>query len=164
MSNKPRQRPLSFIAPIKGGMDEDSVQKNYKELSALIADVSPAGLNDVGTVHFGNFLFLEPATGSDGTQYYKKFALFTFYDGSFERYVKDFAAKVGDTFNALLQHLDDVPKDLRDVKKQPEKFSKYVQAHDQPVAKWYTAYPDKIVKEITNPVQGVVADFEEAVL
>ncbi|ACK71273.1 hypothetical protein PCC7424_2868 [Gloeothece citriformis PCC 7424] len=157
---KPRQRPLSFIAPIKG-VDEVSVQENYKKLSALIANVGPAGLNDVGTVHFGNFLFLEPATGSDGTQYYKKFALFTFYDGKFETYVKDFALKVGNTFNALLQYLDDVPEDLIPVQQNIEDFADYIEKYDQPVAKWYTAYPNKIVKEITNPVQGVTANLEE---
>lgn len=147
MGDKPRQQPLSFIAPIKDG--------KYEELLQLIAQLDPTGLNDVGTVHFGNFIFLEPACGNDGKKYYKKFALFTFYDGEFDAYVKDFVENVGDTFNALIKFLDDVPENLTDVTKQPEAFAKYVEKYDQPVAKWYTAYPDKIVKQITNPVEGV---------
>jgi hypothetical protein len=147
MSDKPRQQPLSFIVPIKEG--------KYEELRDLIAGVGPTGLNNVGTVHFGNFIFLEPAIGNDGKEYYKKFGLFTFYDGEFETYVKDFVEHVGDTFNALLTFLDDVPEDLIPVQQSPQEFTKYVKKYDQPVAKWYTAYPDKIVKKITNPVQGV---------
>ncbi|GAB1541001.1 hypothetical protein NUACC21_36700 [Scytonema sp. NUACC21] len=154
MSDKPKQQPLSFIAPIKGA-DDSSVQENYQKLSALIARVDATGLNNVGTVHFGNFIFLEPATGNDGNQYYKKFALFTFYDGTFEQYVKDFVTKVGDTFNALLEYLGDVPEDLVPVQQSPQEFAEYVKKYDQPVAKWYSAYPNKIVKDITNPVEGV---------
>lgn len=153
MSDKPKQRPLSFIAPIKG-KTEVEVQNNYETLSRLIAKVDATGLNNVGTVHFGNFMFLEPATGDNGQKYYKKFALFTFYDGTFEQYVKDFVDKVGNTFNALLAHLDDVPEDLIPVEQSPQEFAEYVRKYDQPVAKWYAAYPNKIVKEITNPVQG----------
>jgi hypothetical protein len=155
MSDTPKQLPLSFIAPIKG-KTEVEVQGNYNQLSELIAKVDATGLNNVGTVHFGNFIFLEPATGNDGNKYYKKFALFTFYDGDFDTYVDDFVAHVGETFNALLRFLDDVPEDLIPVQQSPKEFAKYVKKYDQPVAKWYTAYPNKRVKpDITNPVEGV---------
>ena len=155
MSDQPRQRPLSFIAPIKGD-SEPSIQSNYEALRQLLEGVTPEGLNSVGTVHFGNFIFLEPATGTNGGDYYKKFALFTFYDGDFRTYVKDFVENVGDTFNALLSHLDDVPEGVIPVQRNIKGFGDYVEDHDQPVAKWYTAYPNKIVKDITDPVEGVV--------
>ena len=155
MSDQPQQKPLSFIAPIKG-VDEPSIQKNYKALGQLLTQVTPEGLNSVGTVHFGNFLFLEPATGTNGEDYFKKFALFTFYDGDFRTYIKDFVENVGDTFNALLTYLDDVPEGVIPVQRNIQGFGDYVEGHNQKVAKWYTAYPDKIVREITDPVEGVV--------
>lgn len=154
MSDKPKQQPLSFIAPIKG-VDESSIQANYEALRTLLTQVTPDGLNKVGTVHFGNFIFLEPVTGTNG-EYYKKFALFTFYDGEFRTYVKDFVVNVGDTFNALLTYLDDVPEGVIPVQRNIQAFGDYVEKYDQPVAKWYAAYPNKIVKDITDPVEGVV--------
>jgi len=148
VSSQVKQNPLSFIAPIKEG--------KYEALRGLIAELDEKGLNSVGTVHFGNFIFLEPAI-KDGKEYHKKFALFTFYDGEFDKYVQDFVNHVGKVFDALLSCLDDVPDNLIPVNKNPKKFAEYVKKYDQPVAKWYTAYPDKLVKQITtDPVEGVV--------
>jgi len=156
MSNTIRQQPLSFVAPIV--IDDQDPALHYETLRALISSdkVNGNGLNAVATVHFANFIFLEKTTAANGKEYYKKLALFTFYDGDFETYVKDFVENVGALFDSLLVHLEN-GKSLIPVRENEDDFVKYIKNYDQPVARWYSAYPDKIVNKITShPVQGVM--------
>jgi hypothetical protein len=143
MSTKPEQKALSFVAPIKA-----PVLENYKALKEILeTGTFGAALDQIGTVHFGRFMFLEKVTPESGEEYYAKFALFTAYDGDFNKYVDDFVAVVGDFFNAVLVHLEDA-EELIPVQKDSEAFADYVGKYNQPVKVWYSAYPTLSVVKI----------------
>ncbi|MBD2299608.1 hypothetical protein H6G28_13520 [Nostoc sp. FACHB-190] len=147
MSNKPEQSPLSFVAPIKA-----PVADNYKALKKILeTGTFGEALDEVGTVHFGRFMFLEQVTPESGEEYYAKFALFTAYDGDFTKYVDDFVAVVGDFFNLLLQHLEDGDQVIP-VQKNAQDFAQYVHKYDQEVKVWYSAYPNLNVVDIRQLV------------
>ncbi len=143
MSIKPVQSPLSFVAPIK-----TPVQENYKVLKNILeTETFGAALDEIGTVHFGRFMFLEKVIPESGEEYYAKFALFTAYDGEFDKYVDDFVKVVGDFFNTVLQYLENGDQYIP-VQRNSKAFARYVKANDQEVKVWYSAYPDLTVIKI----------------
>ncbi|OKH51457.1 hypothetical protein [Scytonema sp. HK-05] len=140
----PAQKPLSFIAPIK-----QPVAQHYKELKQILTHVDGKALDQIGTVHFGRFMFLERDTTSTD-EVYTKFALFTAYDGDFKEYVQDFVDVVSEVFDALLEHLVD-GESLIPVKKNAQAFADFVDAHNEKVEVWYSAYPTlSVVQILTN--------------
>jgi hypothetical protein len=143
MSTKPEQSPLSFVVPIKAPVPE-----NYKALKEILeTGTFGTALDQIGTVHFGRFMFLEKVTPESGEEYYAKFALFTAYDGDFKKYVDDFVAVVYEFFNKALVHLENT-EGLTPVQKNSEAFADYVKKYNQPVKVWYSAYPTLTVVKI----------------
>lgn len=143
MNTQPNQKPLSFIVPIKA-----PVAENYKALKQILTTGTfGTALDKIGTVHFGRFMFLEKVTPESGEDYYAKFALFTAYDGDFDKYVADFVSEVGDFFNAVLKHFENGDEYIP-VQKKAKAFAAYVNTNNQEVEIWYSAYPDLTVVKI----------------
>jgi cytochrome P450 len=95
-------------------------------------------LDQVGTVHFARFIFLENDT---------KLALITSYDGSFETYMKNYIEVAGDLFDFMLDHIKDAPP--LPVRQYRNEFIEYVRridvVSDSPL---YSAYGDLTVQDI----------------
>ena len=137
----PSQSALNLVLQVK-----EPVAKNAAALRQVLKQLTPDGLNNVGTVHFGRFLFMDNDT---------KFLLFTSYDGKFEAYVNDFINETGDVFNTLLQFVDH-PEGLIPVQGSRREFVKFVRDNDAPTEVFYCAYPNLSVLEIikNNPDQS----------
>ena len=128
------QNPLTLVAKLKSPEDSQHLQQ------ALLANAAAMkeGLDAVGTVHFARWFFLD----NDMTV-----ILVTEYDGPFDVYVKDFIAKVGNLFNALLQHVTDPP--ALPVQQFPDAFVAWVNQHNiVPLLPLYSSYPSLTVLNI----------------
>jgi hypothetical protein len=129
----PVQTPLTCILPIKS-------QADYLALVELLKSAKPAvdaALDSVNTVHFARFVFLQNNT---------QLAIITTFDGTFADYISDFATHIGPIFDALFQHIADPPP--LPVKKNPDAFIAWVDAHDAKDSGFYSAYPTLKVVDI----------------
>jgi len=101
-------------------------------------------LDQVGTVHFARFVFLENDT---------KLALITAYDGSFETYMKNYIEVAGDLFDLMLDHIQDAPP--LSVRQYRDEFIAYVRridvVSDSPL---YSAYGHLTVQDILRLQEG----------
>ncbi|YCM44584.1 cytochrome P450 [Verrucomicrobiaceae bacterium 227] len=129
----PNQKALNLILKVK-----EPVAQNAAALRAVLKKLTPDGLNNVGTVHFGRFLLMENDT---------RFGILTEYDNDFGGYVTDFIVETGDVFNALLQFVEH-PEGLIPVEENREAFLNYVAEHDIPTEVFYSAYPTRTVQSI----------------
>ncbi len=75
------------------------------------------GLNNVGTVHFARFDFV------DGN-----LCMFSIYDGDFTSYIRDFIASIGNVFDAALALVKDPPP--LPVALHVDEFIEWVRVHD----------------------------------
>jgi hypothetical protein len=108
-------------------------------------------LTSIGTVHFARFLLLDRSTanlqpgGAAGDQLV--LAVITEYDGSFQAYIGDFVAQIGQVFDALLQFVVG-GQALTPVANNVAAFSAFVAANDasqhQPNEGLYSAYPQTV--------------------
>ena len=122
-------------------------EDDFKQLSALLTQIQSAppeknpiwvALNNLKTVHFARFVFLENHT---------KLAVITTYDGTFEDYINEFIDAIGDVFNALLAHMKDASP--LPVQKYRAEFLEFVRAHDlRAIEPFYSAYPTATVLDI----------------
>lgn len=129
------------------------------KLAALIemlekANATPA-LTSIGTVHYARFLLLDRSkpnllpdlaemnTPSDTLI----IGVVTEYDGSFEAYISDFTAQLGDVFDAMLSHVIG-GADVMPVKDNLNAFTKFVAENDggkhQPNQGLFNAYPQTV--------------------
>lgn len=156
--------PLTLLMPIIPGT-------NLMELAAALKsqqDKIDAALTSIGTVHYARFLLLDRsvpnlqpgATPSNELV----LAVITEFDGSFQKYIGDFVAQIGDVFNALLAFVVGGDKVIP-VQNNVNEFSAFVAANDasehfpnngapgpnQPPpagAGLYQAYPNTTVQQI----------------
>lgn len=75
------------------------------------------GLNNVGTVHFARFDFV------DGN-----LCMFSIYDGDFTSYIRDFIASIGSVFDAVVALVKDPPP--LPVALHVDEFIEWVRVHD----------------------------------
>jgi hypothetical protein len=95
-------------------------------------------LDQVGTVHFARFVFLENDT---------KLALITTYDGAFDNYIKNYIEVAGDLFDLMLEHIKDAPP--LPVRQYRDEFITYVERVDLVSdSQFYSAYGDLTVQDI----------------
>jgi hypothetical protein len=129
----PVQTPLTCIMPIRS-------PEGFQALAALLPIAKPkidAALKVIGTVHFARFVFLQ-----DNTQ----LAIITTFDGTFERYISDFASHIGPIFDLLFEHIESPPP--TPVAKNTPEFIAWVQAHDAREVGFFSAYPSLGVLDI----------------
>ncbi len=110
------QRMMNLVMPLK----EKSPVGRAKAALAIAAnkDEIYAGLDNVGTVHFARFVIVGD-----------NICMFSFYDGDFTNYIRDFIATIGSVFDAvvsLVEGGDEVIPSEDNV----EKFIDWVHAHD----------------------------------
>lgn len=138
----PVQSPLSLFMPLASPEDVAAVIQLLQQNQAVLG----GALDTIHTVHFARFMLLNV----DGTQ---NLVLFTEYDGNFVTYVKDFVAKLGPIFDALLAHVADPPP--TPVADHADEFVTWVQKHDrttpqQGLLRFYSAYPRLTVVDILS--------------
>jgi hypothetical protein len=133
----PAQNALNLILNVK-----QPIAENAANLRAAISQLTPNGLNNVGTVHFARFLFIEDDS---------KFLVFTSYDGNFVDYVRAFIKEIGDMFNALLSFIE-LPDDVTilPVQDNEEAFVNFVLQNDVKSEAFYSAYPKLTVLNIVG--------------
>ena len=129
----PSQSALSLVLQVK-----EPIAENAARLREGLKGVTPEGLNNVGTVHFGRFLLLNNDT---------QFLVFTEYDGSFDTYINDFINETGDVFNFLLSCCV-IPDDVLPVQDNRAAFNQLVKENDHKSEVFYCAYPKLSVVEI----------------
>jgi hypothetical protein len=88
-----------------------------------------AGLDNTQLVHFGRFTIV------DGN-----LCMFSFYDGDFSNYIRDFIYNVGAAFDALLAHVKDPPP--LPVEEHPDEFIDWVMERDA----LQVAFPDTVLQ------------------
>jgi hypothetical protein len=144
--------PLTLLLPVIPGT-------NPQTLGAALAQVQPlldVALTSIGTVHYARIMFLDRSTpnlqlGPNPSDSYV-IAVITEYDGSFDAYIGDFVAKVGQIFDALLQFVVG-GQALIPVANNVAAFQAFIQQNDasqQPPNNipMYQAYPNATVQQI----------------
>lgn len=135
--------PLSLFMPISSTL-------GVAELGLVLAENVRRlheALGSIGTVHYARFLLLDRSSPNLqphlGTGPFV-LAVITEYDGSFQAYINDFVAQVGEIFDDLLKHVDGGPA-LIPVKDNISAFLQFVMQNDAsqhlPNKEMYQAYP-----------------------
>ena len=162
------QNALTLLLTLKVPPGQTSRKETYNlvkqtfdtpELQQSLID----GLNNVGTVHFARFFFLDKQADKAGNVWYNKMALITSYDGELRRYIKDFVRAIAPLFDALFQFMEGTEsmKDDQgrvDVKGHPKEFLQFAKDYQVPLVPTdakgkgilYSAYPDLTVKNIRS--------------
>jgi hypothetical protein len=138
-ADQPVQNPLTLVMTARSADDRRVLQEKLAVLQSLPREQNPvvAALDELATVHFARFVFLDDA----------RLAVITTYDGDFESYINEFVDHIGDVFNDLLQHMDDAPP--LPVQRHRQEFLDYVRRHDlQCLPPLYSAYPSRTVLDI----------------
>ncbi len=139
------QSPLTLVMPIRSPEDSAALHATIENLQALPREQNPIirALDEIATVHFARFVFLDET----------RLAVITTYDGDFATYINDFVDHIGDVFNALLQHMAEAPP--LPVQAHRQEFLDYIRRHDLGcVPPFYSAYPDRTVLDILAAPAG----------
>ena len=135
------QHPLTLVMTIRSTDDHRTLQAKLEQLQSLPRDRNPVvrALDEIATVHFARFVFLDET----------RLAVITTYDGDFDAYINEFVDHVGDVFNDLLQHMDGAPP--LPVQQHRQEFLDYVRRNDLPcLPPFYSAYPERTVLDVLN--------------
>ena len=105
----------------------------------------------VGTVHDMRFVFVDNDT---------KLLFATAYDGDFDPYIEDFAAKIPNAMDLWLCNFEGYPG-----MRNPKATADWIAKHQIPAEGWYVAHPDLTVAETTRVkrVGKAVDDFLDKV-
>jgi len=139
------QNPLTLVLPIRSPEDHAALQATITQLQSLPRDQNPIirALDQIATVHFARFVFLDET----------RLAVITTYDGDFAAYINEFVDHIGDVFTMLLQHVDDPPP--LPVQAHRDEFLDYIRRHDLGcVPPFYSAYPSRTVLDILAAPTG----------
>ncbi|PHV36055.1 hypothetical protein [Janthinobacterium sp. BJB304] len=142
--------PLCLMMPVLPGTNPISIAAALQEYQAKIN----AALTDIGTVHFARFTLLDrsqanllPNINSAGASNTLVIGVITEYDGSFNGYIEDFVAQLGEVFDALLQFVVG-GKALMPVANHVAAFEAFITANDAaqhvPNNGLYSAYPQTV--------------------
>jgi hypothetical protein len=104
------------------------------------------GSDAVGTLHFDYFVAFEN----------HHLGFFTIYDGSFEKYIQDFAEKSGPIFDAAFEFIDGPPP--APVAKNAQAFLQWAGEINHPAIGFYSAYPGLGVQDI----RVLLADYRQS--
>ncbi len=146
--------PLTLLMPVKSG---------FLELPALAATLLMQqkalheALTTIGTVHYARILILDRTNANLRPDLKGPYvlAVITEYDGSFQAYIGDFVAKVGDIFDALLKHVDGGDA-LLPVKNNVDAFGAFIAAND---ASQHAPNDKPLYQAYPQTVQQILAAF-----
>ncbi len=144
-AEKTVQNPLTLVMPIRSAEDSAALRATIQQLQSMPREQNPIirALDEIATVHFARFVFLDES----------RLAVITTYDGDFATYINEFVDHIGDVFNALLQHMDDPPP--LPVQAHRQEFLDYIRRYDLGcVPPFYSAYPDRTVLDILAAPTG----------
>ena len=142
--------PLCLMMPVLPGTNPISIAAAVQEYQTKIN----TALTDIGTVHFARFVLFDrsqanllPNIGKTGTSDTLIIGVITEYDGSFNGYIEDFVAQLGEVFDALLQFVVG-GKALMPVANHVAAFEAFITANDAsqhvPNTGLYNAYPQTV--------------------
>lgn len=142
--------PLCLMMPVLPGTNPISIAAALQEYQTKIN----TALTDIGTVHFARFVLFDrsqanllPNIGKTGTSDSLIIGVITEYDGSFNGYIEDFVAQLGEVFDALLQFVVG-GKALMPVANHVAAFEAFITANDAsqhvPNTGLYNAYPQTV--------------------
>ncbi|STR26712.1 Uncharacterised protein [Janthinobacterium lividum] len=142
--------PLCLMMPVLPGTNPISIAAALQEYQTKIN----TALTDIGTVHFARFVLFDrsqanllPNIGKTGTSDTLIIGVITEYDGSFNGYIEDFVAQLGEVFDALLQFVVG-GKALMPVANHVAAFEAFITANDAsqhvPNTGLYNAYPQTV--------------------
>jgi hypothetical protein len=109
------QVPMNLVMPLA-----DNSPLGRARLIQTMAGAIPevvAGLDNTQIVHFARFTIVDD-----------NLCMFSFYDGDFSNYIRDFIYNVGTAFDALLAFIKDHPP--LPVEEHPDEFIDWAQARD----------------------------------
>ena len=142
--------PLTLLMPVIPGTSPLEIGATLAKYNAEIDQA----LTSIGTVHYARFLLLDRATANlqpGGGSDQLVLAVITEFDGSFQAYIGDFVAQIGDVFNALLAFVEGGAA-IIPVQSNVAAFSAFVTANDasqhQPNEGLYSAYPQTVTQII----------------
>ena len=129
---------LTALTPIVPGR-RAPLQQVLAAVQDRIASGGPTPLDEIGTVHFARWVVL--ADGQDGGQ-----LLFTTnFDGPWDDYIEDFAARSAQSFDAIYSNCVGWPeRGAQDI----DAFKAYVRQHQVPEDVYYRAYPMATVRQV----------------
>ena len=138
-ADDPVQNPLTLVMTVRSADDRRALQAKLETLQALPREKNPVvlALDEIATVHFARFVFLDE----------ERLAVITTYDGDFDVYINEFVDHIGDVFNDLLEHVDGAPP--LPVQGHRQEFLDYVRRHDlRCLPPLYSAYPGRTVLDV----------------
>ena len=142
-------QPLTAVTPIIPG-HRAQLGQVLARLAQRVGSGDPTALDEIGTVHFARWAVL-PIGDDDGS------LLFTSnFDGPWDNYIEDFAAKSAPTFDAIYCHCRDwPPSGARDV----DAFKAYVRKYEVEAEVYYRAYPMATVRQVKSALRLKAATF-----
>ena len=108
-------RAMSLVMPLA-----DTSAVGRAQAAAVVAsgiDEIYSGLDNVGTVHFARFAIVDD-----------NLLMFSYYDGDFHTYIRDFIVTLGHAFDAIVAIVQDPP--LTPCKQHVDEFIDWVHRHD----------------------------------
>lgn len=108
-------RAMSLVMPLA-----DPTAVGRAQAAAVIAsglDEIYSGLDNVGTVHFARFVIVDD-----------NLLMFSYYDGDFHTYIRDFIVTLGHAFDAIVKIVQDPP--TTPCKDNVDEFIDWVHRHD----------------------------------
>ena len=102
--------------------------------------------DSLGTLHFSHWVPFED----------NHLGFFTIFDGSFDKYIQDFADKTSFVFDALFPHVEGAPP--TPVAKNVHEFYQWALSYNYPPIGFYSAYPGLGVQDI----RALVSDYRES--
>jgi hypothetical protein len=139
--------PLTLIMPVIPGTNPVTIAQTLAQYQPQL----DAALESIGTVHYARTLYLDTSVPNlqPNLQSQGPFVIcvITEYDGSFNAYIGDFVAQVGQVFDALLQFVVGGPA-LIPVVNHVAAFTAFVAENDasqhQPNEGMFSAYPQTV--------------------
>jgi len=127
-----QQLPFLVIMPLKGRIGTLALDVVFKVAGSKLVE----GSDTIGTLHLAHFVPLEDS----------KLGFFTVYDGPFEKYIQDFAEKLGPMFDLLFKFVSEPP--ATPSAKNAGELMKWVAERDLPPIGFYQAYPGLRVQDV----------------
>ncbi len=109
------QIPMNLVMPLADNSPLGRARL-IQTLAGAVEEVI-AGLDNTQIVHFARFTIVDD-----------NLCMFSFYDGDFSNYIRDFIYNVGSAFDALLAFVEDHPP--LPVEQHPDEFIAWVKVHD----------------------------------
>lgn len=136
-------QPLTTVVPIIPGRRQQ-LQQVLAALAERIAAGGPTPLEDIGTVHFARWVVL-PDDADGGSLLFA-----SNFDGAWDNYIEDFAAKAAQSFDAIYSNCVGWPEGGAT---NIEAFKAYIRAHQLTPDVYYRAYPQATVRQVRSALK-----------